>query len=84
MLKDRHEPENFVSVNQFEVIHLGVCLLVLVERMFVIDSIVYYLSEGIICVECQVLLGASETIMAKILFEDWLWEICCRNPSFAQ
>ncbi len=30
--------------------------------------------SGIIWVECQVSMGARETILAKIKFEEWLWE----------
>jgi hypothetical protein len=32
-------------------------------------------ATGIIWVECQVSLGAGETVMSKVRFEEWLWEM---------
>eukprot|EP00804_Cyclotella_cryptica_P002992 CCRYP_006003-RA/>CCRYP_006003-RA protein AED:0.37 eAED:0.37 QI:0/0/0/0.5/0/0/2/0/118 len=32
-------------------------------------------ATGIIWVECQVSIGAGKTIMLKINFEEWLWEM---------
>jgi len=32
-------------------------------------------AAGVIWVKCQVSLGASKTVMTKILFEEWLWEM---------
>ncbi len=34
-----------------------------------------YTATGIIWVECQVSLGAGETVMSKVRFEEWLWKM---------
>jgi hypothetical protein len=38
-------------------------------------------ATGIIWVECQVSLGAGETIMSKMRFEEWLWEMAAAEIS---
>jgi hypothetical protein len=38
-------------------------------------------ATGIIWVESQVSLGAGETIMSKLQFEEWLWEIASAETS---
>ena len=38
-------------------------------------------ATGIIWVECQVLLGAGGTLMSKMPFEEWLWEVAAAEIS---
>jgi hypothetical protein len=40
-----------------------------------------YPATGIIWVECQVSLGANKAIMAKVHFEEWLWETAAAKIS---
>ena len=59
---------------------MGACFLVMVKRIFIIDSIATSIFQnaatGFIWGECQVSLGAGETIMAKLWskigFRRWL------------
>ena len=44
-------------------------------------TIIQDAATGIIWVECQVSLGASETVMSKIRFEEWLWEMAAAEIS---
>ena len=38
-------------------------------------------ATGFIWVECQVSLGAGETLMSKMHFEEWLWEVAAAEIS---
>jgi hypothetical protein len=82
--RDRYETGGFVSADLFVVKTPGRLFSGFGhedERDFHGGTIFQDAATGIIWVECQVSLGAGETIMAKIRFEEWLWEMAAAEIS---
>ena len=77
--RDRYEAGDFVSADQFVVNTPGRLLSGFGREddrnKFHGGTIFQDAATGIIWVECQVSLGAGETVMSKVRFEEWLWEM---------
>eukprot|EP01082_Thalassiosira_pseudonana_P009463 g8665.t1 g8665 contig3:647373-650417(+) len=75
---DKYEPGDFVSSDQFVVKTPGRLLKGYgregAEHRFHGGTIFNDAASGVIWVEPQVSLGAGETVMSKVRFEEWLWE----------
>lgn len=75
--RDRYEVGDFVSADQFVCNTPGRLLTGYgregSDNRYHGGTIFNDAASGIIWVECQVSLGAGETIMAKVRFEEWLW-----------
>ncbi len=75
---DRYEAGDFLSADQFVVMMPGRSLSGFdhenAQDKFHSGTIFEDAATGIIWVECQVSLGAGETIMSKMHVEEWLWE----------
>ncbi len=77
--RDRYEAGDFVSADQFVVNTPGRLLSGFGREddrnKFHGGTIFQDAATGIIWIECQVSLGAGETVMSKVRFEEWLWEM---------
>ena len=77
--RDRYEAGDFVSADQFVVNTPGRLLSGFGceddRNKFHGGTIFQDAATGIIWIECQVSLGAGETVMSKVRFEEWLWEM---------
>ena len=76
--RDKYEVGDFVSTEQFFVRTTGRLSNGYVREQrynrFHGDTIYNDAASGLICVENQVPLGANETVLGKLIFEEWLWE----------
>jgi hypothetical protein len=83
--RDRYEAGDFVSANQFVVNTSGQLLSSFgcehARDKLHGGTIFQDAATGIIWVECQVSVGAGETIMSKMHFEEWLWEMAAAETS---
>ena len=77
--RDRYEPGDFVSTDQYVVRTPGRLPSgygrEAAEKRFHGGTIFRDAATGIIWIENQVSLGANETVMAKVKFEEWLWDL---------
>ncbi len=83
--RDQYEAGDFVSADQFVVNTPGRLLSGFgcenaCDKLHG-GTIFQDAATGIIWVECQVSLGVGETIMSKMCFEEWLWEMAAAEIS---